>query len=158
MRICWSGFSKTNKGSEFVLTIILTIYRSGLRGNYGLCGTEKHGKARKKRQKTDAFTFGTSMLQIRVLSLRPKSELCAQKTVLIARLGLFFVYHLQLARLSKDHSFLQNAFFRHKTPVLQIFKAIFEAFFENSFSLLSATQILRADRLISASPLRYLFL
>ena len=78
MRICWSGFSKTNKGSESVLTTILTIYRSGLRGNYGLCGTKKHGfrtkkheKARKMRQKTDAFAFGTSMPQVRILSLRP---------------------------------------------------------------------------------------
>ena len=78
MRICRSGFSKTNKGSESVLTTILTIYRSGLRGNYGLCGTKKHGfrtkkhgKARKMRQKTDAFEFGTSMPQVRILSLRP---------------------------------------------------------------------------------------
>ena len=64
-----------------VLTTILTIYRSGLRGNYGLCGTEKHGfrtkkhgKARKMRQKTDAFAFGSTMLQVRVLSLRPNRK------------------------------------------------------------------------------------
>ena len=61
-----------------VLTTILTIYRSGLRGFYGLCGMKKHGfrtkkheKARKMRQKTDAFAFGTSMPQVRILSLRP---------------------------------------------------------------------------------------
>ena len=64
-----------------VLTTILTIYRFGLRGKYGLCGTKKHGfrtkkheKARKKRQKTDAFAFGTSMPQVRTLSLRPKKK------------------------------------------------------------------------------------
>ena len=80
MRICWSGFSRTNKGSESVLTTILTIYRSGLRGNYGLYSTKKHGfrtkkheKARKMRQKTDVVRFGTSMPQVRILSLRPKS-------------------------------------------------------------------------------------
>ena len=68
MRICRSGFSKTNKGSESVLTTILTIYRSGLRGNYGLVGTKKHGvrtkkheKARKMRQKTDVVRFGTKI-------------------------------------------------------------------------------------------------
>ena len=61
-----------------VLTTILTIYRFGLRGNYGLCGTKKHGfrtkkhgKARKMRQKTDAFAFGSTMPQVRILSLRP---------------------------------------------------------------------------------------
>ena len=63
---------------DLILTTILTIYRSGLRGNDGLCGTKKHGfrtkkheKAQKKRQKTDAFAFGSKMLQVRVLSLRP---------------------------------------------------------------------------------------
>ena len=78
MRICWSGFSKTNKGSESVLTTILTIYSFGLRGNYGFYSTKKHGfrtkkhgKARKMRQKTDAFAFWTSMPQVRILSLRP---------------------------------------------------------------------------------------
>ena len=78
MRICWSGFSKTNKGSESVLTTILTIYRFGLRGNYGFYSTEKHGfrtkkheKARKMRQKTDAFAFGSTMSQVRILSFRP---------------------------------------------------------------------------------------
>ena len=52
--------------SNCVLTTILTIYRFGLRGNYGLRGTKKHGfrtkkhrKARKMRQKTDAFAFGS---------------------------------------------------------------------------------------------------
>ena len=77
MRICRSGFSKTNKGSESVLTTILTIYRSGLRGNYGLGGTKKHvfrtkkhEKARKMRQKTDAFAFGSTMSQVQILSFR----------------------------------------------------------------------------------------
>ena len=52
----------------------------------------------------------------------------------------------------KTTVFLQNALFQHRTPVLQIFKAIFEVFFENPFSLLTAPQILRADRSFSASP------
>ena len=60
------------------LTTVLTIYRFGLRGKYGLCGTKKHGfrtkkhrKALKKRQKTVVAFFGTSMPQVRTLSLRP---------------------------------------------------------------------------------------
>ena len=64
--------------SDHNLTTILTIYRSGLRGIYGLCGTKKHGlrtkkheKARKMRQKTDAFAFGTIRPQVRSLSLGP---------------------------------------------------------------------------------------
>ena len=64
--------------SNCVLTTILTIYGFGLRGNYGFHSTKKHvfrtkkhEKARKMRQKTDAFAFGTSMPQVRTLSLRP---------------------------------------------------------------------------------------
>ena len=57
--ICSSGSSKTNNSNLYGLTTVLTIYRFGLRGNYGLCGTKKHGfrtkkhrKALKMRQKT----------------------------------------------------------------------------------------------------------
>ena len=61
-----------------VLTTILTIYGFGLRGNsvekstrkHGF-RTEKHGKARKMRQKTDAFAFGMRGSHVRVVSLRP---------------------------------------------------------------------------------------
>ena len=60
------------------LTTILTIYGSGLRGKYGLCGTKKHcfrtkkhRKALKKRQKIGISLFGSTMPQVRILSLRP---------------------------------------------------------------------------------------
>ena len=60
------------------LTTGLTIYGFGLRGRYGLCGTKKHGvrtkkhrKALEMRQKIGISLFGSKMLQVRVLSLRP---------------------------------------------------------------------------------------
>ena len=74
------------------LTTVLTIYRFGLRGNYGLCGTQKHvfrtkkhRKALKMRQKTVIAFFGTSMPQVRTLSLRP--------AWVFVRTLTFFVYY-----------------------------------------------------------------
>ena len=89
--LCYNGDSKNPPRAELVarlrwevwyaiwgLTTVLTIYRLGLRGNYGLCGTKKHGfrtkkhrKALKKRQKTVIAFFGTRMSQVQILSFRP---------------------------------------------------------------------------------------
>jgi hypothetical protein len=62
---------RSNNAGFGVLTTILTIYGFGLHGNYGLYSTKKHGfrtkkrgKARKMRQKTDAFAFGSTMPQV----------------------------------------------------------------------------------------------
>ena len=62
-------------------TTILTIYGSGLRGNSAWKSTRKQWFQIKKHQKslknpyfTRLFAFGTSMPQVRILSLRPKSR------------------------------------------------------------------------------------
>ena len=90
--LCYNGDSKNPPRAELAarlrwevwyaiwgLTTVLTIYRFGLRGRYGLCGTKKHGfrtkkheKARKKRQKTVIAFFGTIRPQVRTLSLGPR--------------------------------------------------------------------------------------
>ena len=80
---------------------MLTIYRSGLRGIYGLYSTKKHGfrtkkheKARKMRQKTDAFAFGMQKPQVRVLSLRPNltnSNVRNSKRIVNGLVRFFFI-------------------------------------------------------------------
>ena len=73
--------------------------------------------------------------------------LCTKKSVIFVRLGLVFcLLSLKRSLIKRPQFFCPNALFRHRIPVLQIFKAILEVFFEKPFSLLIATQILRADR------------
>ena len=128
----------------------MTIYRSGLRGNYGLCGTKKHGfrtkkheKARKMRQKTDAFAFGTKIRGSSILPTPTKLVLYAQKISPFRKIRTDF---LSILYNSLSHQkatvFCPNAMFRHKTPVLSIY---YVRFLKISFSLLSAMQFLRSD-------------
>ena len=63
------------------LTTPLTIYGFGLRGNSAFKSTRKHRFRTKKHQKDAKITqkigivlFGTSMPQVRILSLRPKNR------------------------------------------------------------------------------------
>ena len=63
------------------LTTVLTIYRFGLRGNSAFKSTRKHRFQTKKHQKDAKITqkigivlFGTSMPQVRTLSLRPNKH------------------------------------------------------------------------------------
>ena len=66
------------KYGVWIPTTILTIYGSGLRGNSAWKSTRKQWFQIKKHQKTlknpyftRDFAFGTSMPQVRILSLRP---------------------------------------------------------------------------------------
>ena len=85
----------------------MTIYRFGLRGNYGLCGTKKHGfrtkkhrKARKMRQKTDVVRFGTKMSQVQILSFRPPAVPVPKQW----ELTLLIFYLHTMAELRYDYS------------------------------------------------------
>ena len=132
---------RSNNAGFGVLTTILTIYRSGLRGNYGFCSTKKHGfrtkkhvKARKMRQKTDAFAFGTSMPQVRILSLRPKFVLYApKKSVLFVRLGLIFCSLSPTCSLAKRPQFSAKRFLSAQDTGFVRFYKHFECFWEIPF-------------------------
>ena len=63
------------------MTTVLTIYSFGLRGNSAYKSIRKHRfwtqkprKAPEIKEKIGADLFGSKMLQVRVLSLRPKTQ------------------------------------------------------------------------------------
>ena len=98
------------------------------------------------RQKTDVVRFGTSISQVQILSLLPKFVLHTQKISPFLKIRTDFLFIISNPLIRQNTTFLlQNALFQHKTPILQIFRAILKCFLKNSFSLLPPTQILRAD-------------
>ena len=68
-----------------------------------------------------------------------------QKSVLFARLGLIFCLLSPFCSFSKKPQFLPKRFLSAQDTDLECFYGCFERIFSNPFSLISATQFLRAD-------------
>ena len=97
------------------------------------------------------------MPQVRTLSLRPNFVPYALKISPFRKIGTGFLFIIpNLLFCQKTIAFSKTLSFGTRHRFRALFAFIFLVLFQNPLSLLTATQILRADDFVS--PLRYLFL